>query len=121
MILVKLFWVNHLFFVSERANERFAKKNSDLVICSFVMSEPPEEIAHNSLFVMHERPERFAHSRSFVLSDLSESHTQSLILSERSEQMSQWANSQPWPKVLRRFFPKNKLFFSLVLNIILVG
>ena len=52
-----------------------------------------------------EQPEGFAHSRSFVLSNLS----QSLIWSERFEQMSEWAmsewaNSQPWTYDLMNIF-----------------
>ena len=71
-----------LIFVSERANEQFTQKISNLLI-------------------FHERPERISHSRSFVMSELSESLTvtdlswviwvnrsQSLIWSERYEHMS---------------------------------
>ena len=85
-------WANGSFFVSERANERFAKKN--------------ERFAHSLIY-----QERIAHSRSFLMRDLSDSLTvahlswannsQLLIWSERSERISEWAmsegaNSQPW-------------------------
>ena len=85
-------WANRLLFVSKRANERFAQKN--------------EQFAH--LLVYNERLERIAHGGSFDMSDLSNSLTvahlswaiwanrsQLLIWFERSEWMSEWANSQP--------------------------
>ena len=87
----QIFWANRLFFVSKRANERFAQKN--------------EQFAH--LLVYHERLERIAHGGSFDMSDLSNSLTvahlswaiwanrsQLLIWSERSEGMSRWANKR---------------------------
>ena len=92
-ILVKFFWANCSFFVSNRANERFAH-----------------------FLIYHERPEQITHGRSFVMSDLSDlltvaplswaiwaNHSQSLIWFEQSEQMSELAmsklaNSQPWVK-----------------------
>ena len=54
--LSQIFWANHSFFVSERANERFAQKNKRF----------PHSLDY------HEQPERTVHSRSFDLSDLSE-------------------------------------------------
>ena len=84
---IQICWVNRLFFVSKRVNEQFAhKKPSDLLICSFMMSDLSESltvallswvtwaICSWSLFC-HERLEQFAHSCSFVLSDLSETLT----------------------------------------------
>ena len=68
-VLVKFCWANSLFFVSKRANERFAQKK-----------QANRSIAHLSWATWafcswspfwHERPERFAHSCSFDLSDLS--------------------------------------------------
>ena len=91
MIIVKFFWANHSFFVSKRANERFALKN--------------EQFAHSVIY--HEWPEPIAHSRSIFMSDLGDlltvahwswviwaNRSQLLILSERSEQMSKWAMSE---------------------------
>ena len=70
--------------------------------------------------ICHEQPERFAHGRSFDLSHLSYSLTvahlswviwvnrsQSLILFEWSEQMSTWANSQPWALIIFILFLSN--------------
>ena len=90
MILVKIFFANCLFFVS------------DWPICSF---------AHLSWGtwanrICHEWPEQFAHSRSFVLRDLSESLTVAYLIWGRdlskwanewweNEPLSEWANSQP--------------------------
>ena len=87
------------------ANDQFAKKTSDLLIRSFIMSTLSESltllVAHLSwetwairsrLLICHERPERFTHSRSFVLGNLSESPSHSFELSDLSE----YANSQPW-------------------------
>ena len=82
MILFLKNWAICSFFVSERANEWFAKKILRFAHLLFY-NERPERIAHGRFFVIsdlcgsqslvcHERPERFAHSRSFVLSDLSQ-------------------------------------------------
>ena len=86
------FWANRSFFVSERANERFAQKN--------------EWFTHSLIY--HERPEGIAHGHIFDMSNLSDSLTvahlswsiwanrsRSLISSEQFERMSKWANSQP--------------------------
>ena len=82
-------------------DERFTQKTSDLL---------PKM---RDWLIYHERPEQIAQGRSFDMSDLSNwltvthlswaiwaNHSQSLIWSERSEQMgewamSKWANSQP--------------------------
>ena len=53
----QVFGSNRSFFVSERANERFAQKNK----C----------FAH--LLIYHELPERIAHGRFFDMRDLSDS------------------------------------------------
>ena len=55
MILFKKNLASRSFFVSKRANERFAKKK--------------RAICH--LLFYHEHPERIAHSHSFVMSNLS--------------------------------------------------
>ena len=88
----QIFWANRSFYVSERANERFAQKN--------------EWFAHSLIY--HERPEGIAHGHIFDMSNLSDSLTvahlswsiwanrsRSLISSEQFERMSKWANSQP--------------------------
>ena len=63
-----IFLANRSFFVSERANEGFAKKQA---IRSFVLLlRATWAIPSWSLFCQ-EQPEQFAHSRSFVLIDLS--------------------------------------------------
>ena len=97
-IFVNFFWAKHSFFVSERTNERFAKKT--------------ERFANSLIY--YERPEWITHAHSFDMSDLSDlltvthlswaiwaNRSQSLIWSEWSERMSKWtmskwANSQPW-------------------------
>ena len=56
-IRASVFWVNHSFFAKKWANERFAPKKSDLLICSFLVSN-----LSDSLMVIY-----------FLVSDLSES------------------------------------------------
>ena len=101
MILVKTFKANCLFFVSERANEWFAKKK---LFRSFAHLLWATWANCSQSLIYHEQPDRFANSRSFVLSlltDLSKALTvdhliwaiwanrsQLLIWSERSKQMS---------------------------------
>ena len=67
MILVKLFWANHSFFVIERPKMRFAQKNERFAHLSWVTW-----VNRSQLLICNERPERFDHSHSFVLSGLIE-------------------------------------------------
>ena len=76
-----VFWANCVFFAKKWANERFVKKSSDSLYCSFLVSD------QSGLLIFGERPEQFAHSahlswaerdahgRSVVMSDLSDSLT----------------------------------------------
>ena len=88
MILFQLFWENCSFLVSQRANDRFAKKNKQFPHLSWATWANCSQ-----LLIFHERPERFAHSHSFVLNDLSEllrvAHLIWAIWA--NEQMSKWA------------------------------
>ena len=66
------FRANHSFFVQKWANERFAQKMSDSLICSFLVSDLSDSltIAHflwvtwpnrSWLLIFGEQPEQFAH------------------------------------------------------------
>ena len=97
-ILVKFFWSNCSFFVSERANERFAKKK---LIHSFIVINLSESltvallswttwaIPSWSLFWHDEQPEN-----SLIVAHLSwaiwANRSQSLIWSDRYERMSEF-------------------------------
>ena len=101
-------WAHGSFIVSIRANERFAKKTSDSLICSFIMSDLSKSlkvtllswatwaICSRSLF-WHERPKRFAHNCSFVLSDLSELLTVAHLI------WAIWANEQMRDERMSKF------------------
>ena len=69
-ILVKFFWANWSFFVSERANERFAQKKERFAHLSWTTWAN-----HSRSLISHEQPEQFAHGASFDMSDLSDSPT----------------------------------------------
>ena len=107
MILFKKNLASRSFFVSKRANERFAKKK--------------RAICH--LLFYHEHPERIAHSHSFVMSNLSNLLKvtllswatwaiclQHLICPEWSEQIAhdhslKWAILSKWANEWMREFP----------------
>ena len=66
----QIFWANCSFFVSERANERFAQKKERFAHLSWTTWAN-----HSRSLISHEQPEQFAHGASFDMSDLSDSPT----------------------------------------------
>ena len=107
MILVIFFERIPCFLWAKKANERLLKNKQ--AIRSFVLLSWATLANHSRLFFCHERLEQFAHGRSFGMSDLSNlltvahlswaiwaNRSQSLIWSEQSELMSEWANMSEW-------------------------
>ena len=102
MILVNfLIFLSKLLFFCERKSQYAirSKKTSNLLICSFIMSDLSKSLTvarlswatwaiHLRSLFWHEQPERFAHSHSFVLSDLRESLTVAHLI------WVIWANEQ---------------------------
>ena len=134
-IYLKASWCKSIVFLTYRKNvqKRTIKDDfgqilwSDLLLCSFIMSDPSEllsaallkwatwAICSRSLFskvFWLERPERFAHSRLVVLMDLSKSLTVWAIWATWA--IERWANKRiPNPVANTYTIPKNNPKLSM--------